>query len=108
MSESTTMIAWMKAVVSSVDKVDRKVDNVELNLGKKIDLGNSVLHEQHNLLREEFVIHKTKINTRTAMISAIIAAVFTLASLGLTLWQNSKNHIPKPVETNYELVEKQS
>ena len=52
--------------------------------------------------REEFVIFKTKVNTRTALISIAIGAVVTIGSLimNFTDWQGRKeSKQPTPIES---------
>jgi hypothetical protein len=109
MSENTTMIAWMKEVSKSVGTLDKKVDNVEINLGNKIDEGNALLHQKHDVLREEFVIHKTKINTRSALISTAIAASFAIASLVYTISNNRQTkELERDKVSTEQVIEKQT
>ncbi|GAG24006.1 unnamed protein product [marine sediment metagenome] len=111
MSEiSAPMMEWMKAIATSVGVVDEKMDKAEVanakqhnDLGLKIDAGHLLLHQKHDKLREEFVIHKTKINTKTYMISVMIGAAFTIATLTISIVLNKKKQeVIAPVQT--ELV----
>ena len=107
----TGMKEWMKAIAHSVEVVDKKIDKgQELNitqhneLAGKIDNGHAILSAKHDKLREEFIIHKTKINTKTYMISAMIGFVVTIITLTITILNNNKNNNQEAIPTQTTMV----
>jgi len=72
------------------------------SVNTKIDAGNSKIMKEISINREEFVIFKTKVNTRTAMISAIIGLSIALAGIFLQHKKTLKDNIQ---QTNYEQVD---
>jgi len=63
------------------------------------------LLKQLNSNREEFVIFKTKVNTRTALISASIGAVVLISSLLLNIAAIKDRQTAKSEPEPIELVE---
>ena len=59
----------------------------------KIDKNHNAVMHEITVNREEFVIFKTKVNTRTAVISTAIGAVFMIVSLALTVSHNNKKKL---------------
>jgi hypothetical protein len=89
--ENDVLIAWMK-------EISERVENSETNLGKKIDTGHSLLHKKHDLLREEFIIHKTESDTkakiatrRSALIATLIALALSFAGLIYNMTRDKNN-----------------
>jgi len=81
---------WTKEVYSEFQKVHQAIADTKADV--LLEIGKN---------REEFVIFKTKVNTRTAMISTIIGAIVLLTSLLLNISAIKDKHDSKkqPVET---------
>ena len=68
--ENRVQAEWMKEVYGEFQAVHKAISDSKTDVLKEIAFN-----------REEFVIFKTKVNTRTALISAAIGAVVMIASL---------------------------
>jgi hypothetical protein len=91
--DNDVLIAWMQ-------EISERVENSESNLGKKIDSGHALLHKKHDLLREEFIIHKTESDTkakiytrRSALIATVIALALSFAGLAYNVAKNNDNKL---------------
>ena len=72
--ENRVQKEWMKEVYGEFQSVHKAITDSKASVLKEISAN-----------REEFVIFKTKVNTRTAMISASIGAVVLITSLLLNI-----------------------
>jgi hypothetical protein len=91
--ENDILIKWM-------EEISRRVGEVEASLGGKIDNGHKLLSNKHDLLREEFIIHKTESETkakmatrRSALIATVIALALSFAGLAYNMAKDNENKI---------------
>jgi hypothetical protein len=80
------MMEWMQEVYREFQNTNDKIDDSKNELKKEISLN-----------REEFVIHKTKVNTRTALISIGIGSVVTIISILMNFGVIGHKHKQEPV-----------
>jgi len=74
MDNNNVQNEWAKEVYNEFQKVHGAIASTKADVLKEIALN-----------REEFVIFKTKVNTRTAMISTIIGTIVLITSLLLNI-----------------------
>ena len=94
--ENRVQKEWMKEVYGEFQSVHKAIAESKASVLKEISAN-----------REEFVIFKTKVNTRTAMISASIGAVVLITSLLLNIGSFRDRQEAKAAEHTHptELVE---
>jgi hypothetical protein len=92
--ENRVQAEWMKEVYGEFQSVHKAIANSEKVVLKEI--ANN---------REEFVIFKTKVNTRTAMISTAIGTVVLITSLLLNISAIKERKAEKDNKAIIELVE---
>jgi hypothetical protein len=86
MDRNSVQNEWAGEVYAEFQKVHKAIADSKADVLKEITAN-----------REEFVIFKTKVNTRTAMISTIIGAIVLLTSLLLNIGAIKDRHDAKAV-----------
>ena len=84
---------WAREVYNELQKVHKGIADTKTELLKEISVN-----------REEFVIFKTKVNTRTAMISTIIGTIVLITSLLLNIGAIRDRQDAKKAPVNTEIT----
>ena len=92
--ENRVQAEWMKEVYGEFQAVHKAITDSE----------KTVLREISNN-REEFVIFKTRVNTRTAMISGAIGAVVLITSLLLNISAIKDRQEMKEADHSHDPIE---
>jgi len=88
-------------VYKELRAANTKIDTGHKDIMAAMSNNKELILDKMNTNREEFVIFKTKVNTRTAMISAVIG--IAIAAVGLFL-QHHQTHKEPVEQVKYEQI----